>query len=181
MTNSRNPTDDDPRNSPDENPTVHSLDPAVLGTDDDPLALGSRSPVGTYALVFDAPAATIDVGALGEHRVSAGAYVYVGSAFGTGGLRRVLRHRRVAAGDHDARHWHVDYLGGHPAVGLARVVCVTDRDVECAVATELASSLGATAVDGFGSSDCSCDAHLARGDSVETATPLVEAAFRSKM
>ncbi|WP_148415628.1 DUF123 domain-containing protein [Haloferax sp. KTX1] len=170
-----------PRNPTDVAPTVHSLDPAVLGTDADPLALDSRSPVGTYALVFDAPETTIEVGALGEHRLSAGAYVYVGSAFGTGGLRRVLRHRRVAAGDHDARHWHVDYLGGSPAVDLARVVCVTDRDVECAVATELASSLGAAGVDGFGSSDCSCDAHLARGDSVETAIPLVEEAFRSKM
>ncbi|POG57206.1 GIY-YIG nuclease family protein [Haloferax marisrubri] len=171
----------DPRNPAGDASSVHSLDPAVLGTDDDPLALDSRSPVGTYALVFDAPEATLEVGALGEHRLSDGGYVYVGSAFGTGGLRRVLRHRRVAAGDHDARHWHVDYLGGHPNVDLARVVCVTDRDVECAVATELASSLGSTPVDGFGSSDCSCDAHLARGDSVETATPLVEEAFRSKM
>ncbi|MFC7129277.1 GIY-YIG nuclease family protein [Haloferax chudinovii] len=170
---SRNPTDDAP--------TVHSLDPAVLGTDDDPLALDARSPVGTYALVFDAPAVTVEVGALGEHRLSAGAYVYVGSAFGAGGLRRVRRHRRVAAGDHEVRHWHVDYLGGHTDTDLARVVCVTDRDVECAVATELASSLGAAGVDGFGSSDCSCDAHLARGDSVETAIPLVEEAFRSKM
>ncbi|QIB78754.1 GIY-YIG nuclease family protein [Haloferax volcanii] len=171
----------EPNHSTDDAPTIHSLDPAALGTDDDPLALGSRSPVGTYALVFDAPEATVEVGALGEHRFPAGAYVYVGSAFGTGGLRRVRRHRRVAAGDHDARHWHVDYLGGHPAVDLARVVCVTDRDVECAVATELASSLGSAPIDGFGSSDCSCDAHLARGDSVEMVTPLVEAAFRSKM
>ncbi|ELK52825.1 hypothetical protein D320_13259, partial [Haloferax sp. BAB-2207] len=93
----------EPNHSTDDAPTIHSLDPAALGTDDDPLALGSRSPVGTYALVFDAPEATVEVGALGEHRFPAGAYVYVGSAFGTGGLRRVRRHRRVAAGDHDAR------------------------------------------------------------------------------
>ncbi|KAB1188284.1 MULTISPECIES: DUF123 domain-containing protein [Haloferax] len=157
--------------------TVHSLDPGTLGTDDDPLDLDTRSPRGTYALVFSVPATTIDVGALGACAFSAGGYVYVGSAFGAGGLRRVLRHRRVAHGEHDARHWHVDYLGGHPDVELSRVVCVTGDDVEC----EVASALGSVAAAGFGSSDCDCEAHLSQFQDVETATSLVESAFRSKM
>ncbi|KAB1196101.1 MULTISPECIES: DUF123 domain-containing protein [Haloferax] len=157
--------------------TVYSLAPGDLGTDDDPVELDTRSPRGTYALVFRVPETTIEVGALGECELDAGGYVYVGSAFGPGGLRRVLRHRRVASGDHDARHWHVDYLGGHTDVELARVVCATDHDVECSVA----SALDAAALSGFGSSDCDCEAHLARFDDVETAASLVESVFRRKI
>ncbi|WP_411966662.1 GIY-YIG nuclease family protein [Haloferax sp. YSSS75] len=156
--------------------TVHLHAPETLGTDDDPLELATESPRGTYALVYRVPETTVEVGALGPRELQSGGYVYVGSAFGTGGLRRVLRHRRVAAGEHDARHWHVDYLGGHPGVELSRVVCVVGRDVECAVA----SALEATAVSGFGSSDCDCTAHLARFDDIETATSLTVSAFRRK-
>ena len=157
--------------------TVYSLAPETLGTDDDPLKLDTESPRGTYALVYRVPEATVDVGALGRCELASGGYVYVGSAFGTGGLRRLLRHRRVADGEHDTRHWHVDYLGGHPDVELVGVVCVVGQNVECAVA----SALDATAVSGFGSSDCACSAHLARFDDAQTATSLAVSAFRRKM
>ncbi|KAB1194088.1 DUF123 domain-containing protein [Haloferax sp. MBLA0076] len=157
--------------------TVYSLEPDVLATGDDPLELDTEAPRGTYALVFAVPETTIEVGALGDCQFDAGGYVYVGSAFGTGGLRRVLRHRRVASGEHDARHWHVDYLGGTPDVELAHVVCVTEQNVECAVS----SALDASALDGFGSSDCDCDAHLAVFENTETATSLAVAAFESKV
>ncbi|ELZ85095.1 hypothetical protein C453_10955 [Haloferax elongans ATCC BAA-1513] len=156
--------------------TVHSLAPETFGTDDDPLELDTHSPSGTYALVFDVPELTTEVGALGEQRFPAGSYVYLGSAFGTGGLRRVLRHRRVAEGDHDARHWHVDYLGGHPDVTLSRVVCVVDSDIECDVAAALADG----PVDGFGSSDCDCTSHLARYETVDEALDASTAVFRQK-
>ncbi|WP_416839877.1 GIY-YIG nuclease family protein [Haloferax sp. DFSO52] len=156
--------------------TVHSISPDVLGTEDDPLKLGTQSPRGTYALVYRVPEITAEVGALGTFDLEAGGYVYVGSAFGSGGLRRVLRHRRVAAGEHDARHWHVDYLGGYPAVELDHAVCVVGTDVECAVA----DSLGTAALSGFGSSDCDCEAHLTRFEDVETASSLVEAVVRLK-
>lgn len=47
---------------------------------------------GTYALVLSLPAdATLQVGALGEHRLPAGGYTYVGSALGSGGFARVDR------------------------------------------------------------------------------------------
>ncbi|KTG30734.1 GIY-YIG nuclease family protein [Haloferax profundi] len=157
--------------------TVYSLEPHALATAADPLELDTRAPRGTYALVFAVPETTIEVGALGDCEFDAGGYVYVGSAFGTGGLRRVLRHRRVASGDHDARHWHVDYLGGDSDVELTRVVCVPDQNVECAVS----STLGASALDGFGSSDCTCDAHLAAFENTETATSLAVATFESKV
>ncbi|MFB6157162.1 MAG: DUF123 domain-containing protein [Haloferacaceae archaeon] len=116
---------------------------------------------GTYTLVFDLPSSTtIRVGALGRHEFPAGAYAYTGSALGTGGFARVDRHRRVVAGAHDARHWHVDYLAGHPATDLVAVRTATGVDRECAVAR----ALPAGPVPGFGASDCDCRSHLAAAD-----------------
>lgn len=49
---------------------------------------------GTYTLVIALPEpATIKVGALGEHGFPTGWYAHTGSAFGSGGLSRVDRHR----------------------------------------------------------------------------------------
>ncbi|TKX73311.1 MULTISPECIES: DUF123 domain-containing protein [Halorubrum] len=113
---------------------------------------------GSYTLVVDLAAdATLSAGALGEHRLPAGAYAYTGSALGSGGFSRVDRHRRTASGDHDVRHWHVDYLLGHPAARIDRVVRSVGADVECAVAERLPAG----PVDGFGASDCDCPSHLA--------------------
>ena len=121
---------------------------------------------GTYGLVYAvsdriAPA----VGALGTRAFPQGGYVYVGSALGAGGFARIDRHERVARGDHDTRHWHVDYLGGHDAVSLAADRRVSGRDVECALADQLRGdeSRSVNAVDacaGFGASDCDCPTHL---------------------
>lgn len=125
---------------------------------------------GTYTLVFSLPTpATIELGALGEHRFPAGGYCYTGSALGSGGFSRIDRHRRVAAGEHEVRHWHVDYLGGHPGTALVAVERVASRDCECAVAREL----GDGPVPGFGSSDCDCESHLARFPDAETASNRV--------
>ena len=62
--------------------------------------------LGSYVLFVEcgSPIA-VDVGALGEREFLPGTYAYVGSAFGPGGLSRVERHRRVAVGDHNVRHW----------------------------------------------------------------------------
>ncbi|MEF8850868.1 MAG: DUF123 domain-containing protein [Haloarculaceae archaeon] len=57
----------------------------------------------------------------------------------------------------DARHWHVDYLLGHPAA-VARVVRTGGADVECPVGRTLAAEFDP--VPGFGASDCDCDSHL---------------------
>ncbi|SDQ38916.1 GIY-YIG nuclease family protein [Natronobacterium texcoconense] len=112
---------------------------------------------GTYVLVVDVSrSSTIEVGALGEREFAAGTYAYVGSAFGPGGFARVDRHRELARGDRDARHWHVDYLLGHPATTLETVVRFPDEDREC----ELAGRLPGEPVDTFGASDCDCSAHL---------------------
>jgi endonuclease-3 len=114
---------------------------------------------GTYSLVIELSAgATVDVGALGRHAFDPGWYVYTGSAFGPGGFARVERHRELARGERDARHWHVDYLLGHPDSAIRTVHTTADADLECAVAHHLPPG----PVDGFGASDCDCPTHLAR-------------------
>jgi endonuclease-3 len=119
---------------------------------------------GSYTLVVAlASDATLTAGALGEFDLPAGAYAYTGSALGAGGFSRVDRHRRTARGEHDVRHWHVDYLLGHPAARIDRVVRSAGVDVECAVAERLPNG----PVDGFGASDCGCGAHLAGPDALD--------------
>jgi len=119
----------------------------------------SGADAGTYTLVvaFDGPT-TVEVGALGSIEFDANWYAYTGSAFGPGGFARVERHRDLAAGERDARHWHVDYLLGHPAAGIEHVVRTVDADIECAVARALAAEFDC--VPAFGASDCGCVSHL---------------------
>ena len=110
----------------------------------------------------------LEPGALGTAEFPSGAYAYVGSAFGSNGLGRVDRHRRVAAGSHDVRHWHVDYLGGHAAASLDAVVAAPHADVECRLAAALRDGVvgaesDAAPLPGFGASDCDCAAHLVAG------------------
>jgi endonuclease-3 len=115
---------------------------------------------GTYTLLvsLDTPA-TVEFGAAGSRSLDAGWYAYTGSAFGAGGLKRVERHRELAAGERDARHWHVDYLLGHPASAVDAVYVTENEDVECETAQRLAAD--AEPVAGLGASDCDCDTHLA--------------------
>jgi endonuclease-3 len=129
---------------------------------------------GTYTLLVDLPSsATVSVGALGERRFPAGAYAYTGSALGSGGFSRVRRHRRTARGDHDVRHWHVDYLLGETDARIDRVVHAPGVDVECAVAARLPPG----PVDGFGASDCGCSSHLSAAASLEDLTDRVIRAY----
>lgn len=130
----------------------------MADTSQDPL----RSEPGTYALLLRAPTEQIiEVGALGEMTVRPGGYVYVGSAFGPGGVRaRVERHAR---GD-GAVHWHVDYLRTATALEQVWVTYDTTRR-ECDWAATMRALPGATVPKGgFGASDCDCPAHLYRFD-----------------
>ncbi|NUB89502.1 GIY-YIG nuclease family protein [Haloterrigena sp. SYSU A558-1] len=120
---------------------------------------------GTYVLVVDVPrATTLEVGALGERDFADGTYAYVGSAFGPGGFARIDRHRELARGERDTRHWHIDYLLGHDETRLEAAVTFPDADREC----ELATSLPGEQVDGFGASDCDCAGHLLATSDAET-------------
>ncbi|MFC7070338.1 DUF123 domain-containing protein [Halobaculum lipolyticum] len=138
---------------------------------------------GTYSLVFAVPErVAVAVGALGTVDLPAGGYAYTGSALGSGGFSRVDRHRRVAGGDHDVRHWHVDYLGGHPSVSLVAVERLGDgRDAECRVARALAADPdSADPVPGFVASDCDCSAHLSRYPNPDAAERAVAAVYDAR-
>ncbi|MFC4450128.1 GIY-YIG nuclease family protein [Halorussus aquaticus] len=121
---------------------------------------------GTYTLLVELAAdATVEFGAAGERDLSAGWYAYTGSAFGTGGFARVERHRELAAGERDARHWHVDYLLGHPDSRIADAVKTADEDAECEVSRAIEGDGGPAveSVAGLGASDYDCDSHLQFG------------------
>jgi Uri superfamily endonuclease len=108
---------------------------------------------GTYVLLIQVPyKVQLSIGALGDIKLEAGYYAYVGSALG--GLEaRVQRHM----GENKKIHWHIDHLLTRGRVIDAIQGETTERK-ECAVAGELAKHLKPIA--GFGSSDCKCGSHL---------------------
>lgn len=111
---------------------------------------------GIYTLIVHmAHPRRIGVGALGSIRFDAGYYAYTGSAWGSGGLKRLLRHLSVA--QKKTRRWHIDYLLAHASVA-GYVVSFVPSSGECEVASMLSRIL--EPIRGFGCSDCSCISHL---------------------
>ncbi len=112
---------------------------------------------GIYCLVFKNPDCTVRIGALGENTFQPGWHCYVGSALGSGGLKRLERHIILAAQRDKKPKWHVDYLLSSPLFSLVYAVSgVTNERLECGLADEL----GDGGVTGFGCSDCTCTSHL---------------------
>ena len=113
---------------------------------------------GTYAIVLKPNAErSIRVGKLGMLRVQAGFYIYVGSAFGPGGLKaRIAHHQSVS---HRSR-WHIDYL--RTAAEISEVWYTYDpKPREHQWAEILAAAKESTMpFPGFGSTDCGCLTHL---------------------
>ena len=113
---------------------------------------------GTYALVMICDdERQVEVGKLGRFFVRPGYYVYVGSAFGPGGLKaRIAHHTRISV----RPHWHIDYL--RSVLLLNEVWYTNDAEHdEHRWAKELSGLKGATIpITGFGASDCSCASHL---------------------
>jgi len=113
---------------------------------------------GTYALVLLFPRARrVKIGRLGVFTFQPGWYVYVGSAFGPGGLRtRCQRHFRRTVQD----RWHIDYL---KKASLVKAVWFASDPVRRE--HQWAEIIGGLPeaempVLKFGSSDCSCPTHL---------------------
>lgn len=113
---------------------------------------------GTYALIFEIEQAqALRVGRLGMLSVEPGFYIYVGSAFGSGGVRARLRHHMRPS---LRPHWHIDYLKN---VATLREMWVTYAEVkqECVWAEVWGENAGiSTPFPRFGASDCRCPAHL---------------------
>jgi Domain of unknown function DUF123 len=74
---------------------------------------------GTYALVLRCSTTrTVRIGRIGTIRLMPGWYVYIGSAFGPGGLRARIGHHTARA----ARpHWHIDHLRPLHPLGMRMV------------------------------------------------------------
>lgn len=113
---------------------------------------------GTYVLVFRATARKqLTIGRLGILDLKPGTYLYVGSAFGPGGLRsRTGRHQTR----NTVKRWHVDYL--KPRVQLTEIWFTEDpvhREHQWAGWFAATQSLHVP-LRGFGSSDCRCPSHL---------------------
>jgi len=112
---------------------------------------------GIYCLVFKNINLDTKIGSLGDISFRDGWHIYVGSALGSAGYRRVERHCRLALLKDKNPKWHVDYLLTNPNFSLEYFVFgETSRQLEC----PLARVLGGESVFGFGCSDCKCDSHL---------------------
>ena len=114
----------------------------------------------------------LQIGRLGGMQLSKGWYVYVGSAFGPGGLAaRVSRHLQR----HKTRHWHIDYLIWATTV---REVWYSQRqrDLEhCWAQAALDQPAARNLLRGFGASDCQCLSHLVRFPTREAVKTLFNA------
>jgi Uri superfamily endonuclease len=112
---------------------------------------------GTYALIPRCRSRTeVQVGRLRRIDLVPGYYVYVGSAFGPGGVKaRVSRHLRGTK----RRHWHIDYI--YEFTNPVEVWYSYDsKHLEHRWARILSGMSGISSVHGFGCSDCRCDSHL---------------------
>jgi len=119
---------------------------------------GLEARPGTYALLLSsATDARIRVGRLGDMCLQSGFYIYVGSAFGPGGVRARVTHHLHAT---PRPHWHIDFLRPHASV--EEVWLYHGRKQREHLWARLLSSQPGVSVPipGFGSSDCGCEAHL---------------------
>lgn len=112
---------------------------------------------GIYCLIFENQECKLTVGKKGDFSFRKGFHIYVGSALGPGGMKRVLRHISFSRNLDKKPRWHVDYLHLNPAFNLVSAVCApTHERLECGLADRL---VGAS-VSGFGCTDCKCRSHL---------------------
>ena len=115
---------------------------------------------GSYILVLQLEHAVDDlqVGRLGRFPFPAGSYLYVGSAFGSGGLAARLGHH--VRSDHARPHWHIDYLRARARLCEAWTVAGPVH-MECRWCAALAAEPGVSIpAPGFGSRDTGCPSHL---------------------
>ena len=116
-----------------------------------------RSDPGTYALILqNLERAEIQIGRWCQIDLEPGYYVYVGSAFGPGGVQaRVSRHCRRTK----PNRWHIDYLREFVSPLGAWYSHETTR-LEHRWARILCDMSGMSSIAGFGCSDCECHSHL---------------------
>ena len=86
-----------------------------------------------------------------------GVYIYVGSAFGKGGIKtRIERHLRKSK----KLHWHIDYVTTHKGFRFLTCIPFYGKRWECKLANFIRKLNIFQPVKGFGCSDCHCESHL---------------------
>jgi Uri superfamily endonuclease len=113
---------------------------------------------GTYILVLEnRRRKRIRVGRLGLCDFAQGWYLYVGSAFGPGGVAaRCGHHRRIS----QRPRWHIDYLRAKSVlrqIWYSHDPCRREHEWAGLLANQLGLS---QPIPGFGASDCQCGSHL---------------------
>jgi len=113
---------------------------------------------GTYALILYLKSENIvKVGQLGEFKFPRGYYVYIGSAFGPGGLKARLKHHlHVSA----KPRWHIDYLKELATIKESWISESKSKREHDWAAMLFNIEGAAIPAPGFGSSDCQCSSHL---------------------
>jgi Uri superfamily endonuclease len=104
---------------------------------------------------------SLTIGRRGTQAFARGWYLYVGSAFGPGGVAaRCHHHRNISP----RPRWHVDYL--RRAAPLRAIwYCHSAAPLEHRWAEVLAGNADLSApIAGFGASDCDCFSHLFRAN-----------------
>ena len=116
-----------------------------------------KSEPGTYVLILESHStAKVQIGKWREIDVQPGYYLYVGSAFGPGGVRaRVSRHLRLGK----PKHWHIDFLREFTTPIGVWINYETER-LEHYWALMILGMKQMTSIQGFGCSDCTCHSHL---------------------
>ena len=111
---------------------------------------------GTYTLLLRcALSRELQIGRLGQLTFRSGFYLYVGSAFGPGGIEaRVGHHLKPVR----RPHWHIDYLRQKAAAVEALPIRSSFAE-ECELAAAMQRLLGPGILH-FGCSDCDCPSHL---------------------
>lgn len=113
---------------------------------------------GTYLLVLEShKQQAIQIGKYGEMSLKRGIYLYIGSAFGSGGIKaRVGRH----LADGKSLRWHIDYLRRVSDVCAVYVSYEQRRLEDDWVERFVKSGDYTSPMSGFGASDSSNTSHL---------------------
>ena len=117
-----------------------------------------KSDTGTYALSYACKEnRSIRIGKLGMLKLRLGYYLYVGSAFGPGGIKARICHH---LGESPSPHWHVDYLKPYCDPLELWVTYSNSKREQAWVRTVSKSKDAFIPLTGFGASDTSAVAHL---------------------
>ena len=98
----------------------------------------------------------LQIGKLGWIDFEQGYYVYIGSA------RRAMQSRLLRhLSQKKNRFWHIDYLLSTPSLGTITNIWISSEPCECTISQKIFQHrIGMIVRKSFGSSDCSCPAHL---------------------